>query len=294
MSVEVAQVSPVRAPIAGRAVFGVAADLLREAASRRWFLAFGGAITLALATLGFSLRLDVLDGALAATRFFGKDLGGAIMSVDVFLRPIYEATAYLIFYGGTVFGILACADFAPSLLSPGRIEHLLSLPVRRWELLLGTFLGVLVIALCGALYGAGGLVLILGFKSGYWTARPLVAALLAGLSFAGIYAAMLTVALFVRSAALSAAAGGLLLLGGVVASYRQKIAPLFEPGPGRMAFKATTALLPRVAALANTAAEIAADGKFDHPALSSLLGGLALFAAAVLTLAIWRFEHKDF
>jgi hypothetical protein len=294
VTVEAPGAVALRVPTPGRAVFAVAGDLLREAASRKWFLAFGGAITLALATLGFSLRLDVLDGALAATRFFGKDLQGSIMSVDVFLRPIYQATAYLIFYGGSAFGILACADFAPSLLSPGRIEHLLSLPVRRWELLLGTFFGVLTIALCGALYGAGGLVLILGIKSGYWTARPLIAAVLGGLSFAGIYAAMLTVALFVRSAALSAAAGGLLFLGGVIASYRQKIAPLFEPGLGRMGFKAATALLPRVSALADTAAQIAAEGKFDHPALSSLLGGLALFAAAVLTLAIWRFEHKDF
>src|SRR5439155_19854827 len=110
------------------------------------------------------------------TRLFGKDVPSPIMSVDVFLRPIYEGTAYLIFYGGTVFGILACSDFAPSLLSPGRIEHLLSLPVRRWELLLGTFLGVMVISLLGALYGATGLVIILGIKSGYWTIRPLAAA----------------------------------------------------------------------------------------------------------------------
>jgi hypothetical protein len=287
-------VSAVAAPMAGKAMFGVAADLLREAGSRKWFLALGGAITLGLAFIGFSMKLDVVDGALAATRFFGRDSHTPIVSVDVFLRPIYQATAYLIFYGGTVFGILACADFAPNLLSPGRIEHLLSLPVRRWELLLGTFIGVLTIAWLGALYGAGGLVFILGIKSGYWTARPLVAALLAGVSFASIYAAMLAVALFVRSAAMSAAAGGILFVAGIVASYRQKILPMFEPGFGRGTFKAVTALLPRVAALADTAAEIAGSGKYDQPALYSLLLGLALFAGAVLALAIWRFEQKDF
>lgn len=282
------------APVAGRAMFGVAADLLREAASRKWFLALGGAITLALAFIGFSMKLDVVDGALAATRFFGRDTHMPIVSIDVFLRPIYQATAYLIFYGGTVFGILACADFAPNLLSPGRIEHLLSLPVRRWELLLGTFMGVLCMAWIGALYGAGGLVLILGMKSGYWTARPLVAALLAGVSFASIYAAMLAVSLFVRSAAMSAATGGLLFVAGIVASYRQKILPMFEPGFGRGAFRSVTSLLPRVAALADTAAQIASSGHYDHPALWSLLAGLLLFAGAVLALAIWRFEQKDF
>jgi len=282
------------APIAGRAVFGVAADLLREAASRKWFLALGGALTVMLAGLGFSLRLDVVDGALAATRFFGKSVHTDIASVDVVLRSVYEATAYLIFYGGMIFGILACADFGPSLLSPGRIEHLLSLPVRRWELLLGTFLGVLTIALCGALYGAGGLSIILGVKTGSWTLRPMAAAALAGCSFAGIYAAMLTVAVFVRSASMSAAFGGLLFVLGIVSSYRQKIAPMFEPGIARESFKGFTSVIPRVATLADTAASIAGDGKLDQPALGSLLLGLALFAAAVLALGIWRFDQKDF
>ena len=283
-----------RAPVAGRAVFGVAADLLREAASRKWFLALGGALTAMLAGLGLSLRLDVVDGALAATRFFGKSVHTDIVSVDVVLRSVYEGVAYLIFYGGTIFGILACADFAPSLLSPGRIEHLLSLPVRRWELLLGTFLGVLTIAFLGAIYGAGGLTLVLGVKTGSWTARPMAAAMLASCSFAGIYAAMLTTAVFVRSASMSAALGGLLFTLGIVASYRQKIAPMFEPGLARESFKAFTSVMPRVAALADTAAAIAGEGKIDQPALGSLLVGLALFACAVLGIGIWRFDQKDF
>ena len=94
-----------------------------------------------------SLRLEVVDGALAATRLFGQPLVHDIQSADVALRPVFLAASQLVFWGGLAFGVLSCADFAPALLSPGRIEHLLSLPVRRWELLAGTFLGVLVLAL---------------------------------------------------------------------------------------------------------------------------------------------------
>jgi len=274
--------------------FAVAVDLLREARSRKWFLGLGIAITGVLVTLGFSLKMDVVDGALAATHLFGKEGFGPMGPADVMLRPVFSAASQVIFYGGLLFGIFSCSDFAPKLLSPGRIEHLLSLPVRRWELLLGTFLGVLTMAWIGAGYGAGGLVLILGVKSGYWTARPLVAAMLAGVSFASIYAAMLAVALFVRSAAMSAATGGILFVAGIVASYRHKILPMFEPGFGRGAFRAVTSVLPRVAALADTSAQIAGSGHYDHPALWSLLAGLLLFACSVLALAIWRFEQKDF
>src|SRR6185295_66063 len=140
-----------------RTMLAVAADLIREATKRKWFLGLAIAITAVLVTLSLSLRMDVVDGALAATRLFGKLTRGPIQSVDVALRPVFMAVAAVVFYGGSVFGIIACADFAPTLLSPGRIEHLLALPVRRWQLLAGTFLGVLALSLAAALYGSGGL-----------------------------------------------------------------------------------------------------------------------------------------
>ena len=106
--------------------------------------------------MGLSLRMEVVDGALAATRLFGKLVHHDIQSADVALRPVFKVASYLLYYGGLAFGILACADFGPSLFSPGRIEHLPALPVRRWQLLVGTYLGVLALSLLGALYGAGG------------------------------------------------------------------------------------------------------------------------------------------
>jgi len=272
----------------------VALDLLREAASRRWFLALGIGITLLLACFGLALRIEVVDGALAATRLFGKVLDTDIRSVDVAMRYVYRAVAYVIAYGGLLFGIVACADFAPSLLSPGRIEHLLALPVRRWELLAGTFLGVLVLALLGAVYGAGGLTLILSVKTGYWTARPILAALLASVTFAAIYGAMLASALLARSAAISAAVGVALFVSGIVAGNRETLAPLLEPGLRRALFEGATLLLPRVSTMADTAADLAASVPVDGLALGSRLAGLAVFALSALAFAIWRFEQRDF
>ena len=97
--------------------------------------------TLLLGVLLSALRLEVVDGALAATRLFGSDLGTDIRAVDVALRPVFRIAAYLVFYGGLILGILSSADFGSSLLTPGRIGHLLAQPVRRWELLVGTWLG---------------------------------------------------------------------------------------------------------------------------------------------------------
>lgn len=277
-----------------KSALAVALDLFREAASRRWFLALGLGITMLLLTAGLALRIDVVDGALAATRLFGRSVPTSIQSVDVALRPVFRGAAYVIFYGGLAFGILACADFAPSLLSPGRIEHLLSLPIQRWELLFGTFLGVLGLATIGALYGAGGFTLILSVKTGVWTARPILAGLLASVTFSALYGGMLAAALFVRSAALSAAVGGFLFVAGIVAGYRDSVAAFFEAGAARDVFRATTLLVPRVSTLADAAGDLAASEPVDMRALGSLLLGLAIFGLAALAFGIWRFEQKDF
>lgn len=274
--------------------FAVALDLLREAASRKWFLALAMGITFVLCILAFALRLEVVDGALAATRFFGRTLRTDIRSADMALRPVFQGIAYLIFYGGLAFGIVACADFGPSLLAPGRIEHLLALPLRRWELLAGTFLGVLMLSVFGALYGAGGLTLILGVKTGVYTIRPILGALLASVTFCAIYGAMLAVAVVVRSAAISAATGILLLIAGIIAGYRDRLDSFFESGIARKAFQTVTLFLPRVSTLANASSDLAGSLPLDGPAIASQIAGLAIFGFSALALGIHLFEQKDF
>jgi Cu-processing system permease protein len=275
-------------------LLNVAGDLLREALTRRWFLALFIGITLILLVLGMSLELDVVDGALAGVRLFGSVLDTSIRSVDTALRPAFMAAAAAIFYGGTAFMILASSDFAPSLLSPGRIEHLLSLPVRRWELLAGTYLGVIVLSVVCALYGAAGLAVILGLKTGVWTWGPIQAALLAVANFATVYAAMVTSAMFARSTALSAAVGASLFALGIVAGLREQIAPLFEEGAGRAAFRAVTLAVPRVSTLGTAAIDIAGAWPIDPGGFAFLLIGFGVFALAVLALGAWRFEQRDF
>jgi Cu-processing system permease protein len=267
---------------------------LNEAQKRRWFLLLGIAVTLGLVLLAATLRLDVVDGMLAATSLFGKDVHSDLRPADVAMRPLFRAVSYTIFYGGLAFGTLACADFGPSLLSPGRIEHLLALPVRRWELLVGTFLGVLTLAMCGAVYGAGGVSLILAAKTGVWTARPMVSAVLASVTFSAVYGAMLTMAVFLRSAALSAATGGALFISGIIAGYRSALLGAFQDGWGRALFNIVTFPLPRISKLADACAALATSQPLEVKPLVRLIVGLIAFGAGSLAVGIWRFEQKDY
>lgn len=276
------------------AVRVVAMDLLRESLHRRWLQALAGAITLVLVLLAVGIHTETADDAVAATRFFGELLDRNNETVEEAIRPFFFAASFVAFYLGTFFGIFACADFGPSLLVPGRIEPLLALPLRRSELFLGTLLGVSVLALGAALYGSGGLVVVLGLKTGVWTVRPLAAGLCAAVTFVPIYAAMLSACLFVRAASASAVVGLALFVGGLVASAREEVATYFNPGLLRSAFEAATLPLPRIARIAELATRFSGGYGVDLGELAQLLGGTVVFGAAVAAIGIWRFESKDF
>ncbi|MEW5740840.1 MAG: hypothetical protein AB1938_18115 [Myxococcota bacterium] len=277
-----------------RQLLRIAVDLLLEASRRRWFLGLFGAITLVLLVLGLSLELEVVDGAIAGSRLFGEVLFKSILTVNHVLGPLYLAVAYVGFYGGACFLALACSDFAPELLAPGRIEHLLSLPVARWQLLFGTFLGVVTLAAASTLYGAVGLTLLLGVKTGVWSAQLLLSAAIGWVGFCALYAVMLTAAFFVRSAAVSGSLGVVTLVLGIFASFRESIAKVMEPGVGRHLFEWAMLPFPRLASLATASARVAADQPVESGTLARLVAGCFIFSAALLSVAVYRFERKDF
>jgi hypothetical protein len=157
-----------------------------------------------------------------------------------------------------------------------------------------TRLAQLALATMSAIYGAGGLCVLLGLKTGVWTFRPVLAALLMSVSFATIYAGMLLAALVARSAALSAMAGGLLFVLGTVAGVRDDLLGAWRPGVTRTLFAAATALLPRISGLGRLAAALANHQAVALSSFLGLVGGFLLFSLAALALAVWVFERKDY
>jgi len=275
-------------------LFTVFANTLREAASRRWVLALAIGVTAGLLAMALLLRMTVADGVIAGVSFVGRLVAPDIMTADAAVAPILQFCAQAIFYGVTLVMVLATADLAPLLLAPGRIELLLAMPIRRGDLLFGTYLAVVVLAAGAALYGAAGVCLLIGVKAGVWTVAPLLAAAFGALGFAALYAGMLVVALHARGAALSAFAGLTLFALGVVAGLRQDIAPLLGDGVVRNAFTLATRVLPPLSALSAAAASLAAGDRLHAAALLVPVLHVALFTAGTLVLAHWTFTRKEY
>ncbi len=272
----------------------VSLDLLREAVRRKWFLALFLAMTAVLVTLGLSLQVEVVDGAIAGSKLFGSMFSNDIVSADKVLSALSMATAYASFYFGAFFLAVACSDFAPELLAPGRIEHLLSLPVARWQLLFGTYLGVVLLAATAVVYGAGGLTVLFGVKTGVWGAKLLLGSFIGWVGFCALYAAMLTSAFFVRSAAMSAAVGVATLILGILSSFREDVAEVMSDGWPRAVFRVAMLPFPRLALLAKASALFAAGTPLQLASTGRLLAGALIFAAALLSVAAWRFERSDY
>lgn len=275
-------------------VLNVALDVMREALARRFILAIFISIALGLLTLSLALDLDVVQGTLAASRLFGQQMRATIVPVDVALRQLFGVLVYPFFYSGVMLGVVASSQIAVGLLAPGRVEFLLSLPVRRGELVVGTYLGVLLIALIANLAAVGGLSLVLFYKTRIVTAAPVAAAIAGMLGFAAIYGAMLLATALVRSPSLASSVGLGLFGLGAAASDRATFVSLFDTGWVRQLVEIAVAPLPRFHLLAEAGARAAEAGQAWPVGTGPLIGATLAFALAGLTAAAFVIGKKDY
>lgn len=273
----------------------VAFDVVREALARRTVLGILVLLALGQIGLGLALDLDVVEGAIVSSRMLGDAIGlgrngGGVREQ---LRPVFEFMTHAVFHLGMIFGVVVTSDIAARALSPGRVELLLSLPVRRIELVLGIYIGVGLVALGGTLFAVGGFSAVLLWKAGVATPAPLFGAVAAALGFSAVYAAMLLITTIARSPALAAGSGMLLYIVAAATSKREAVLSWFESGWPRDTAAVLLAPLPRLLGLSRIGADLAAGVTFDWGDAILPLGTTLFFATAALAAAAYVVQGKD-
>jgi ABC-type transport system involved in multi-copper enzyme maturation permease subunit len=104
-----------------------------------------------------------------ASGIFWLMLGVSVAAVGLGLAVHIEVAAWLGDAAGLLLPLVWTAGFLPSFLEPDSIPVLLAKPVRRWALLAGKCLGVLVFVAFQALVFVGCIWLALGFATGNWS-----------------------------------------------------------------------------------------------------------------------------
>lgn len=279
-----------------RNIWNISTDVLREAAASKYLIVLFGLILLGLGSLAFALDLEVVNGAIAAGKVFGASVvgSGRPMSAAEFLNPLMEGVVYATFFGGILFLIVAVADIAPRMLAPGRVEHLLALPLRRTELVLGIYFGVILIGALAVAFAIGGASSVLFVKVEFVTIAPLMGALTALVGFASVYGIMLAVATVGRSAALSAGAAFFIFIAGAATSDRAAVLALIRNGVTRELTAVVLGPLPRLTALAEIGGNVSVNKIVVWSQALSVIGGCAAFGMFFVVAACIIVNIRDY
>ena len=139
-------------------------DTFREAFARKIFWGLFGLSTVMILFFLFLLRIDLVEGGMATLSLFGQT-AQRTTDVDRVVRGVYGGIATFLYTWGMFLAVFASAGLIPSVLEPGRIELLLSKPVSRTHILLGRYVGNVLVISCNVIYLVLGVWIILGIKT---------------------------------------------------------------------------------------------------------------------------------
>src|SRR5579872_4446819 len=142
-------------------------DTFREAFARKIFWGFFGCSTALILFFVFILKIDIVQGAIATVSLFGKSSRGE--DVQRLVHQVHGAIAAFLFTAGMFLAVFASAGLIPSVFEPGRIELLLSKPVARHHILLGRYIGNVLVIAANIFYLVFAVWIIFGIKTGVWT-----------------------------------------------------------------------------------------------------------------------------
>lgn len=265
-------------------------DTFREAFARRIFLGFFGCCTALLLFLMFIMRIDVVQGALATTVIFGRN-GRQMENVEGLVAQTQSVIAMVLYFIGTALAVFASAGLVSAVFEPGRIELLLSKPVSRTELLLGRYLGNVLVIAANVVYLVAGSWVIFGLKTNVWGAGFLLSSLLTILIFAVMLAVLVLAGVLWDSAGVGIMIAFAIMIVTPVLAQRATIERLLDSESSRNVVRAAYYLLPKSAEVSVIMRHIILGLPVESwmPVWSS-----ALFGGVVLSLGLWLFQRRSF
>jgi ABC-type transport system involved in multi-copper enzyme maturation permease subunit len=143
-------------------------DTFQEARARWLFGGLFGLSTLLIAIFLFVLKIDLVQGAIS---IMGVESTTKSLDVRRFVSASYSVISIFLYVWGTLLAIFASSGLIPSVLEAGRISLLLSKPITRPMLLLGRYVGNVLVVAANHLYLIVSIWVIIGLKTEIWEKR---------------------------------------------------------------------------------------------------------------------------
>ena len=128
-------------------------DVMREAAARWTLIAYFFLSTIFIIIFASAINLDIVDGALAGAKLFGKevDMRDSI-SIEKLVLGFETGFSVFLYFICTFLAIFATAHLVPRMQEKGTIDLYLSRPVSRVRLLLSRYIAGLILAGSNVVY----------------------------------------------------------------------------------------------------------------------------------------------
>ncbi len=265
-------------------------DTFREALARKIFWGLFGLSALMILFFLFLLKIDLVEGGLAAVSLFGRT-ANPTADVDRLVRGVYGAIATFLYTWGMFLAVFASAGLIPSVLEPGRIELLLSKPVSRTHILLGRYVGNVLVVASNVAFLVLGVWTILGVKTGIWSPAFLISIATTVFVFAVLLSVVVFIGVLFESAALSTMVTVALMIMSPILAQTSTMLKLLSSEWSRQIWRTLYYALPKVYDLGKMTLDAIQDRTFNGymPIWTS-----ALFGVVVMSGALWIFSRRDF
>ena len=275
-------------------------EVFREAAARWTLLAYFFLSSLFILIFALAVNLDVVDGALAGAKLFGKDfdIRGGEIDIDQMVlgfESIFSAILYVI---GTFLAIFATAHLVPRLQEKGTVDLYLSRPVGRVRLLLSRYVAGLILSASNLIYLIGAIWIIVIWKTG--VVHP--SFLLGGVIILFVIAALLAFAFLVGTITSSTAVSimttfGLFLFSAVLSGHERFEAAVSNVWNARL-IHGLHLITPKTFELGRSVVAFVSGGKAPIEVTGVVTPApfisTALFGITCLVLASLVFRRKEF
>jgi ABC-type transport system involved in multi-copper enzyme maturation permease subunit len=265
-------------------------DTFREALARKVFWGLFGLSTALILFFLFIMRIDVVEGARATVSLFGQT-SGKVTEVAKLVRQVHAGIASFLYTAAMFLAVFASAGLIPTIFEAGRIELLLSKPVARYHILLGRYLGNLLVVTLNICYLVAGVWLIFGWKTGVWNRSFLNAILTSAFMFAVLLSAIILVSVLSESAALAIMiAFGLMVVSPILAQHEIMV-KLLSSEWSRQVWKGLYYALPKVFDVGRMNMDLV----MGRPVGSlAPLWSSAAFAVVMLGAGVYSFSKRNF
>lgn len=275
-------------------------DVMREAAARWTLVAYFFLSSLFIIIFASAINLDIVDGALAGAKLFGKevDMRDSI-SIERLVLGFETGFSVFLYFICTFLAIFATAHLVPRMQEKGTVDLYLSRPVGRVKLLVSRYVAGLILAFSNVVYLVGSIWLIVWWKTGVANPRFLLGGTIIFLVIAVLLAFAFLIGVVTSSTAVSIMTTYGVFFFGLMLAAHDKIAAAVSKEWQAWTIETLYWIFPKTAELGQAVVAFVDGGAALPERVLNVLTPApflttAAFGIVCLTLASWLFTRKEF